>query len=182
MKERPNVDTIQIAGLQTFGYHGLFEEERRLGQKFTFDIDATLNPAPTHRDDSLDASIRYDAVVDLAVSLAGEMTYQTLEALGEAIGLLRRFALIDNISVGVAKFSPRSRMRSARSGSRCAWRVPSWPIGRVCRPYALLRRFARKRNLARRPATQQRDGQITQNLSSPSRKNILVVPSGNSLL
>jgi dihydroneopterin aldolase len=86
----------------------LFEEERRLGQKFTFDIDATLNPTPTHRDDSLDASIRYDAVVDLAVSLAGEMKYQTLEALGEAIaiGLLRRFALIDTISVGVAKFSP----------------------------------------------------------------------------
>jgi dihydroneopterin aldolase len=100
--------TIQIAGLQTFGYHGLFEEERRLGQKFTFDIDATLNPAPTHRDDQLDASIRYDAVVDAAVSLAGELKYQTLEALGEAvaIGLLRRFALIDTISVGVSKFSP----------------------------------------------------------------------------
>ena len=100
--------TIQIAGLQTFGYHGLFEEERRLGQKFTFDIDATLNPAPTHRDDQLDASIRYDAVVDAAVSLASKLTYQTLEALGEAIaiGLLRRFALIDSISVGVSKFSP----------------------------------------------------------------------------
>ena len=35
--------TIQISGLQIFGYHGLFEEERRLGQKFNFDIDATLN-------------------------------------------------------------------------------------------------------------------------------------------
>jgi dihydroneopterin aldolase len=100
--------TIQIAGLQTFGYHGLFEEERRLGQKFTLDIDARLNPAPTHRDDQLDASIRYDAVVDAAVSLAGEMKYQTLEALGEAvaIGLLRRFALIETICVGVSKFSP----------------------------------------------------------------------------
>jgi len=100
--------TIQIAGLQTFGYHGLFEEERRLGQKFTFDIDATLNPAPTHRDDSLHASIRYDAMVDAVVCLAGAMKYQTLEALGEAvaIGLLRRFALIDTIAVGVSKFSP----------------------------------------------------------------------------
>ena len=100
--------TIQIAGLQTFGYHGLFEEERRLGQKFNFDIDATLNPAPTHRDDNLHASVRYDAVVDAAVNLAGAMKYQTLEALGEAvaIGLLRRFALIDTISVGVSKFSP----------------------------------------------------------------------------
>jgi 7,8-dihydroneopterin aldolase/epimerase/oxygenase len=108
VKERPMLTTIQIAGLQTFGYHGLFAEERRLGQKFTLDIDATLHPAPTHRDDRLDASIRYDAVVDLAVSLAGEMTYQTLEALGEAvaIGLLRRFALIDTICVGVSKVSP----------------------------------------------------------------------------
>src|SRR5260370_26946884 len=99
--------TIQIAGLQTFGYHGLFQEERSLGQKFTFDIDATLNPAPTHRDDRLDASIRYDAVVDAAVSLAGAMKYRTLEALGEAvaIGLLRRLVLIDTITVGVSKFS-----------------------------------------------------------------------------
>jgi dihydroneopterin aldolase len=47
-------------------------------------------------------------VVDAAVSLAGEMKYQTLEALGEAVatGLLRRFALIDIISVAVSKFSP----------------------------------------------------------------------------
>src|SRR5947207_15227254 len=88
--------TIQIAGLQTFGYHGLFAEERSLGQKFTFDIDATLNPAPTHRDDRLDASIRYDAVVDAAVSLACGMKYQTMEALGEAVanGLRRRIELI----------------------------------------------------------------------------------------
>jgi len=100
--------TIQISGLQIFGYHGLFEEERRLGQKFNFDIDATLNPAATHRDDDLHGSIRYDAVVDAAVNLASAMKYQTLEALGEAIaiGLLRRFALIDTICVGVAKFSP----------------------------------------------------------------------------
>ena len=41
-----------------------------------------------------------------AVKAAGLV--ETLEALGEAvvIGLLRRFALIDTISVGVSKFSP----------------------------------------------------------------------------
>jgi 7,8-dihydroneopterin aldolase/epimerase/oxygenase len=56
----------------------------------------------------LDGSIRYDAVVEAAVSLASGIKYQTLEALGEAIaiGLLRRFALIDTIIVGVSKFSP----------------------------------------------------------------------------
>src|SRR4029434_167589 len=74
----------------------------------SFYSDAALSQAPTHRDDRLDASIRYDAVVDAAVSLASGAKYQTLEALGEAvaIGLLRRFALIDTITVGVSKFSP----------------------------------------------------------------------------
>src|SRR3954471_9933901 len=122
--------TIQIAGLQTFGYHGLFEEERSLGQKFTFDIDATLNSAATHRDDRLDASIRYDAVVDAAVSLAGAMKYQTLEALGEAvaIGLLRRFALIDSITVGVSKFSPP--IPHTLSKARCVWSAPIWRMSR----------------------------------------------------
>ena len=133
--------TIQIAGLQTFGYHGLFEEERSLGQKFTFDIDATLNPAPTHRDDRLDASIRYDAVVDAAVSLAGGMKYQTLEALGEAvaIGLLRRFALIDTITVGVVQVQPpnpayaqQSRNRGAPGSIRSGGSADGGGAGSTC--------------------------------------------------
>ena len=84
--------------------------------------------ADFHRDDRLDASIRYDAVVDAAVSLAGAMKYRTLEALGEAIaiGLLRRFALIDTICVGVSKFSPpiphTSRL-SDRDGERVITKV-----------------------------------------------------------
>ncbi len=42
------------------------------------------------------------------MNLARATKYQTLEALGEAgtIGSLRRFALIDTITVGVAKSSP----------------------------------------------------------------------------
>ena len=56
--------TIQIAGLQTYGYHGLFEEERSLGQKFIFDIEAELQPVETHQDDRLDSSVRYGAVAD----------------------------------------------------------------------------------------------------------------------
>ncbi|AMK23141.1 MULTISPECIES: dihydroneopterin aldolase [Sphingomonadaceae] len=100
--------TIQITALQTYGYHGLFEEERSLGQKFSFDVEATLAPTTTHRDDKLSGSIRYDGVVDAVVALAGEAKYQTLEALGEAvaIGLLRQFPAIETISVGVSKFSP----------------------------------------------------------------------------
>ncbi|MFT4117529.1 dihydroneopterin aldolase [Bradyrhizobium sp.] len=100
--------SIKITGLQTYGYHGLFEEERTLGQKFSFDIFADLREVRTHLSDDLDSSVRYDAVVDEAVQIAGSEKFQTLEALGETIaaGLLRRFDMMDNVTVAVAKSSP----------------------------------------------------------------------------
>lgn len=100
--------TIQIAGLQTYGYHGLFDEERRLGQKFRFDLEVTLRRVETHQDDKLDSSVRYDALADCVVELAGAMQFQTLEALAEAValGLFERFVAIDAITLAVSKFSP----------------------------------------------------------------------------
>jgi hypothetical protein len=45
-----------------------------------------------------------------------------------------------------------------------------------------LSRFARNHEHASPPATKQPDGQITKSLSSPSRKNIPLSPSGKSLI
>jgi 7,8-dihydroneopterin aldolase/epimerase/oxygenase len=106
--EPPMLTSIHITGLKTYGYHGLFEEERTLGQKFTFDIHATLAEVQTHRRDDLNSSVRYDAVVDEAVRIAASEKFQTLEALGEtiALGLLRRFAVMETVTVAVAKTSP----------------------------------------------------------------------------
>ncbi|MEO8320747.1 MAG: dihydroneopterin aldolase [Bradyrhizobium sp.] len=100
--------SINITGLKTYGYHGLFEEERKLGQNFIFDISATLREVRTHCGDDLDCSIRYDAVVDEAVQISASGRFQTLEALGEtiAIGLLRRFVIMESVTVAVAKSSP----------------------------------------------------------------------------
>lgn len=106
--ELPMLTSIKITGLQTYGYHGLFEEERTLGQKFSFDIFADLQEVRTHLSDDLDSSVRYDAVVDEAVQIASSEKFQTLEALGETIaaGLLRRFDMMNSVTVAVAKSSP----------------------------------------------------------------------------
>ena len=106
--ELPMLTSINITGLETYGYHGLFEEERTLGQKFTFDISATLREVRTHCSDNLDSSVRYDAVVDEAVQIAASGKFRTLETLGETIaeGLLRRFGLMESVTVVVAKSSP----------------------------------------------------------------------------
>lgn len=100
--------SIKITGLQTYGYHGLFEEERTLGQMFSFDISAALRKVRTHLGDNLDSSVRYDAVVDEVVQIAASAKFQTLEALGETIAakMLQRFAIMESVTVAVAKSSP----------------------------------------------------------------------------
>lgn len=110
--------SISIKGLQTFGFHGLFEEERRLGQKFLFDIHGQLAHTHTHQDDALLASVRYDAVVEEVVSISEGRQFMTIEALGEAIarGLLARFEPLQDVTVGVTKFSPPLRQTIQSAG------------------------------------------------------------------
>lgn len=100
--------SIEIVGLQSYAYHGLFAEERRLGQKFVFNVKAKLASHATHRDDSLASSIRYDEVLTESARIAQASTFMTLEALGESIasGLLSRFSLMESVVVAVAKVSP----------------------------------------------------------------------------
>ena len=110
--------SISIKGLQTFGFHGLFEEERRLGQKFLFDIRGQLAHTHTHQDDALQASVRYDAVVEEVVNISEGQQFMTIEALGEAIarGLLTRFEPLQDVTVGVTKFSPPLRQTIQSAG------------------------------------------------------------------
>lgn len=100
--------SISVVGLQSYGYHGLFEEERSLGQKFCFDVHAELRAALTHGDDRLDSSVRYDDVVAQTINVAETSTFQTLEALAEAIArrLISLFGRVESVVVVVSKLSP----------------------------------------------------------------------------
>jgi dihydroneopterin aldolase len=100
--------TLTVTGLQTYGYHGLFDAERQLGQHLIFDICATLIAAPTHLSDKLDGSVRYDELVNEVVRISDDSTFKTLEALAETTArrLLQRYESIANIAITVAKLSP----------------------------------------------------------------------------
>lgn len=104
----PMQTSISIVGLQSYAYHGMCEEERRLGQKFCFDVHARLSGAVSHRDDQLESSVRYDEVVAQTINVATASTFQTLEALAEAIArrVISFFVRVESVIVVVSKLSP----------------------------------------------------------------------------
>lgn len=107
MSQEParNRDRISIQRIGIFAYHGLYEEEGRLGQRFYVSVDAYMDLAPAGRADDLEKSVSYADIAQQVQEIAVGNRYQIIEALAEAIAgeLMRNFPRIDEISVTVEK-------------------------------------------------------------------------------
>lgn len=99
---------ISIQGLQIYGYHGLHDEERSLGQRFLFDVRCGLAEISGHLDDRLENSVGYDVLASDIAAASGARKFRTMEALAEAVArtLLDRHPVIEAVEVRVAKHSP----------------------------------------------------------------------------
>ncbi|MEU1983712.1 dihydroneopterin aldolase [Nocardia sp. NPDC019395] len=62
-------DRIELRGLRVFGYHGVFEHERRDGQEFVVDLTVWTDIAAAAATDDLAHTVDYGALADLAVGI-----------------------------------------------------------------------------------------------------------------
>ena len=98
------MDRIELLGMEFFGYHGIFIEERQKGQKFIVDLVLYLDLKEAGRTDDLDASIDYAAVFDDVREIVEGAAKNIIEALAEEIAatLLENYAL-KRVEVAVHK-------------------------------------------------------------------------------
>lgn len=75
-------DLISIKGIKGFGYHGIFDFERRDGQEFFVDLEVVINLKNASKSDDLKDSIDYG----LLTAIARE------EIEGEPVNLIERLA------------------------------------------------------------------------------------------
>lgn len=101
----PGRDRISIQRIGIFAYHGVYEEEGRLGQRFYVSVDAYLDLAAAGKNDDLDRSVSYADIAARVQEIAVGNRYHIIEALAEAIAadLLREFPRIDDVVVMVEK-------------------------------------------------------------------------------
>ncbi len=83
---------VELSGLRIFGYHGVEEDEQRLGQLFLFDVQ--LEVGARGASDRLDEAVDYAQVASAIRELSGAQRFDLLEALATrtAALLLERFS------------------------------------------------------------------------------------------
>jgi dihydroneopterin aldolase len=82
---------VELKGLEVFGHHGAYEEERRRGQPFWFDVE--LEVGDRGADDELAHAVDYTKVAAAIRELSDGREFRLLEALATAVAddLVARF-------------------------------------------------------------------------------------------
>jgi len=83
---------VEIRDLRVFGRHGVYEEERRRGQDFLFDVE--LEVGERGATDRLEDAVDYADVARVVRDVSDARQFSLLEALASAVAdeLERRFA------------------------------------------------------------------------------------------
>jgi dihydroneopterin aldolase len=86
--------TIELSGLEIFGYHGVNEDERRDGQRFLYDL--WLDVGDAGASDRIEDAVDYREVAACVRQVSEARAFHLLEALAGAVA----DALLDRFPVG----------------------------------------------------------------------------------
>jgi dihydroneopterin aldolase len=78
-------DKIILRGITVWGYHGVMEAERALGQPFMVDVEMLLSLQVAAREDDLAQTVDYGEVVQTITRVVSGTSCRLLESLAEAI-------------------------------------------------------------------------------------------------
>ncbi len=97
-------DKIILAGMQFYGRHGVFPEEKAMGQKFIIDVELSLDLRRAGTSDDITHLPNYADVYATVKSIVTQNTFNLIEALAEAIAqeILSTYR-IDQVTVRVRK-------------------------------------------------------------------------------
>lgn len=97
-------DKIILAGMQFFGQHGVFAEEKAMGQKFIVDVELGLDLRKAGASDDIAHTPNYADIYAIVKNITTQRTFNLIEALAEAIAqeLLAAYR-VNRVTVRVRK-------------------------------------------------------------------------------
>ena len=102
------MDKIHVNKMEFYGYHGVFSEETRLGQRFAVDLTVELDLSKAGKSDNLDESINYADLYNVCKDIVEGKPFKLVEAVAENIAgtILENFSLVEACHVKVIKPDP----------------------------------------------------------------------------
>lgn len=99
------MDEIRLSGLQVYARHGVYEEEKKLGQRFLVDAVLYTDLEAAGKTDELSASTDYGAVCEKIQEILTQNVYNLLEAAAERTveAILLSFPLIRAVRLELHK-------------------------------------------------------------------------------
>ena len=96
---------ITLKNCAFYGYHGVLEAEKQLGQRFYVDVRVRLAKPKQIEADDLALSVDYGQIFDLAKAQVEQQRYNLIETLAHFIGkdVCQKFDHIDSAIVTVRK-------------------------------------------------------------------------------
>ncbi len=99
------MDKIILKGLVFYAYHGVLEEEHKLGQRFFIDLELFCDLEKAGKTDNLNQTINYTEVYQLVKDISVQERYNLIEALAERIAekILKKIVRVKEVIVRVKK-------------------------------------------------------------------------------
>ncbi len=101
------MDIVSLEGLEFFAYHGYYDEEQKVGNKYAVDLKVYADFRQAAVDDVLSETVNYEKLYQI-VSKEMRISSRLLENIGERISkvIFDTFQQISDIEVSVSKFNP----------------------------------------------------------------------------
>jgi len=98
-------DQIVLTGIHGFGYHGLFEQERKDGQDFFVDLTLAVDLKPASQSDAISDTVNYAEITDLVVDEITSNPVNLIEKLAARIAerVLNQHLKVKSVTVTVHK-------------------------------------------------------------------------------
>lgn len=78
-------DRITLKNMAFYGYHGAFEAEKELGQRFEVDVELYMDRPELETSDDIEMTINYVEVYNLVKEIVEEREFNLIEAVAQTI-------------------------------------------------------------------------------------------------
>lgn len=102
------MDRIFLNRMAFYGYHGVFSEENKLGQRFLVDLVLEADLTPASRSDDVEKTVDYGEAYQLVKRIVEGEPKKLVETITEQIAdeVLQSFPVVERCTVKVIKPDP----------------------------------------------------------------------------